>query len=136
MSTSNQRPAFRPASPAPSSATTAAPTPTAMMMLNTAHTSFGPSIAARFKYQQEIGQMMYTFGEVRHSPAETTQLIEDIVRQQMIETLIQAAQLARRRGSRYFSHEDLLFLIRRDSLKVARLTAYLRLVFSFLFAML
>jgi transcription initiation protein SPT3 len=61
---------------------------------------------------------MYTFGEVRHPLPETTALIEDITRSQMIELLIQVAGIARRRGSRHFNHEDLIFLIRRDRMKV------------------
>ena len=76
-------------------------------------------------FQTEIAQMMHTFGEIRHPIQETTQLVEDIVRSQMAELVIQGAQISRRRSSRYLSHEDLIFLIRRDRMKVGRLTAYL-----------
>ena len=80
---------------------------------------------ARFKYQAEIEAMMFTVGEVRHALAETTQLMESILREQMQELLVRAAGVARRRGSRYLASEDIIFLIRRDRMKMARLTAYL-----------
>lgn len=81
--------------------------------------------SSKYEYQAELESMMYTFGEMRHPNIETVQIVESIIRSQMIETLIQASQLARKRGNRFFSHDDLLFLIRRDRLKVAHLTAYL-----------
>jgi transcription initiation protein SPT3 len=38
-----------------------------------------------YKYRQEISQMMYVSGETAEPPVETTSIIEDIVRQQVIE---------------------------------------------------
>ena len=40
---------------------------------------------AKYKYQSEIQQMMFVFGEVADPWPETTMLVEDIVRSQVIE---------------------------------------------------
>ncbi|KDR84134.1 hypothetical protein GALMADRAFT_699737 [Galerina marginata CBS 339.88] len=78
-----------------------------------------------YKYSQEISQMMFVFGEVQDPSIETVNLVEDIVRSQLIELIVQARALATRRGARYLSAEDLIFLIRHDRGKVNRLRTYL-----------
>ncbi|KIJ37441.1 hypothetical protein M422DRAFT_178076 [Sphaerobolus stellatus SS14] len=78
-----------------------------------------------YKYSQEISQMMFVFGEVQDPNPDTVNLVEDIVRSQVIELIIQARALANRRGARYLSAEDLIFLIRHDRGKVNRLRTYL-----------
>ncbi|KAJ8087097.1 Transcription initiation protein spt3 [Marasmius tenuissimus] len=78
-----------------------------------------------YKYTQEISQMMFVFGEVQDPNTETVNLVEDIVRSQLIELIVQAKALATRRGARYLSAEDLIFLIRHDRGKVNRLRTYL-----------
>ncbi|CAJ0836709.1 18695_t:CDS:2 [Entrophospora sp. SA101] len=80
---------------------------------------------SKYRYSSEIQQMMFVFGEVTEPLVETTQLVEDIVRSQVIEIIIQAAAQAAKRGSRYMSAEDLIFLIRHDRAKVNRLRTYL-----------
>ncbi|KAG1496041.1 hypothetical protein G6F47_006331 [Rhizopus delemar] len=76
-------------------------------------------------FQGEIQQMMFVFGEVSDPLQETTLLVEDIVRSQMIEIIIQAAAQASRRNSRHLSGEDLIFLMRHDRAKVNRLRSFL-----------
>ncbi|EEB92977.1 hypothetical protein MPER_08432 [Moniliophthora perniciosa FA553] len=112
-----------------------------------------------YKYATEISQMvmsviqdigignilirvqMFVFGEVQDPKTETVNLVEDIVRSQLIELvssciynpipkakvrqIVQARALAIRRGARYLSAEDLIFLIRHDRGKVNRLRTYL-----------
>jgi len=78
-----------------------------------------------FKYSQEISQMMFVFGEVQDPNLDTVNLVEDIVRSQLIELIVQARALATRRNARYLSAEDLIFLIRHDRGKVNRLRTYL-----------
>ncbi|KAI0068696.1 TFIID-domain-containing protein [Artomyces pyxidatus] len=78
-----------------------------------------------YKYQQEISQMMFVFGEIQEPQTETVNLVEDIIRSQLVELIIQARALATRRGARYLSAEDLIFLIRHDRAKVNRLRTYL-----------
>ncbi|KDQ64166.1 hypothetical protein JAAARDRAFT_201557 [Jaapia argillacea MUCL 33604] len=78
-----------------------------------------------YKYTQEISQMMFVFGEVQDPNIDTVNLVEDIVRSQLIELIVQARALATRRGARYLSAEDLIFLIRHDRGKVNRLRTYL-----------
>uniref|UniRef100_A0A665UNW5 SPT3 homolog, SAGA and STAGA complex component n=1 Tax=Echeneis naucrates TaxID=173247 RepID=A0A665UNW5_ECHNA len=52
--------------------------------------------------------------------------VEDIVHTQLITMLHQACEGAALRGSRVISAEDILFLMRRDKRKVARLLKYLQ----------
>jgi len=68
---------------------------------------------------------MFVFGEVQDPNTETVNLVEDIVRSQLIELIVQARGLAMRRGARFLSAEDLIFLIRHDRGKVNRLRTYL-----------
>lgn len=86
---------------------------------------------------------MFVFGEVQDPNPDTVNLVEDIVRGQLIELvscaalahklsvdditsqIVQARALATRRGARYLSAEDLIFLIRHDRGKVNRLRTYL-----------
>ncbi|KAJ2849282.1 Transcription initiation protein spt3 [Coemansia brasiliensis] len=68
---------------------------------------------------------MFVFGEIQDPLTETTMLIEDIVRSQVIEIIVLAAAQAQRRGSRFLAAEDFIFLIRHDRTKVLRLREYL-----------
>ncbi|RKP13288.1 transcription initiation factor IID, 18kD subunit-domain-containing protein [Piptocephalis cylindrospora] len=85
----------------------------------------GPRRLTRYLYQNEIAQMMFVFGETGNLSGETTMLVEDIVHAQVIELIIQAAGQSGRRGSRSISYEDILFIIRHDRVKVARLRNFL-----------
>lgn len=79
----------------------------------------------KYKYRIEIQQMMFVIGETNDPPTETTSLVEDIVRSQVIEMLLQATILAQKRGARSMATEDFIFLIRHDAAKVSRLKTYL-----------
>ncbi|PWN34925.1 TFIID-18kDa-domain-containing protein [Meira miltonrushii] len=68
---------------------------------------------------------MFVFGDIVDPHPDVLKLVEDIVRNQVIEMLLQSRALATRRSSRYLSPEDLLFLIRYDRAKVNRLRTYL-----------
>ena len=68
---------------------------------------------------------MFVSGESNDPPVETTSLIEDIVRGQVIEILTQSTRTANSRGSRSITPEDVIFLIRHDKAKVNRLRTYL-----------
>eukprot|EP00842_Homolaphlyctis_polyrhiza_P007044 jgi/Hompol1/929/HPOL_005469-RA len=69
--------------------------------------------------------MMFVFGEVREPLEETTQLVEEIVRAQMVRTIIQSISQAAKRGSKYLTVEDVIFLIRHDRHKTNRLRTFL-----------
>ncbi|KAK4126560.1 TFIID-18kDa-domain-containing protein [Parathielavia appendiculata] len=69
--------------------------------------------------------MMYVSGETGEPSVETTGIIEDIVRQQVIEILKSCTELAARRGSRSITINDLIFQIRDDAPKVSRLRTFL-----------
>lgn len=77
------------------------------------------------KYRQEIQMMMYVSGETVEPSAETTYLIEEIVREQVVEMLREATALANRRGSKSISIVDLIFQIRHNAAKVSRLKTFL-----------
>ncbi|KAI0596295.1 TFIID-18kDa-domain-containing protein [Biscogniauxia sp. FL1348] len=77
------------------------------------------------KYRQEIQQMMYVSGETGEPSIETTAMIEEIVRQQVIEMLRSCTELAARRGARTITINDLIFQIRDDAPKVSRLRTFL-----------
>ncbi|KLU82688.1 spt3 [Magnaporthiopsis poae ATCC 64411] len=79
----------------------------------------------QYKYRQEIQQMMYVSGETGEPSVETTGIIEEIVRQQVIEILRNCTELAARRGSRSITINDLIFQIRDDAAKVSRLRTFL-----------
>ncbi|KAG8865156.1 Transcription initiation protein spt3 [Tulasnella sp. 330] len=81
--------------------------------------------AKEYRYTTEISQMMFVFGEVADPLVETVNLVEDIVRSQVLEIVLQARQLASKRGVRNIAAEDLIFLIRYDRAKVNRLRTYL-----------
>ncbi|KAI6135121.1 TFIID-18kDa-domain-containing protein [Pisolithus croceorrhizus] len=81
--------------------------------------------ARDYKYTQEISQMMFVFGEIQDPNHETVNLVEDIVRSQLIELILQARALANRRNAKFITAEDLIFLIRHDRGKVNRLRTYL-----------
>lgn len=79
----------------------------------------------KYRYRTEVQQMMFVSGETNDPPVETTSLIEDIVRGQVIEILLQATKTAATRGTRSIAPEDVIFLIRHDRAKVIRLITYL-----------
>lgn len=70
-------------------------------------------------------QMMFVSGETGDPSPETTTMIEDIVREQVMQMLVRATELAARRGVRTISTDDLIFLIRNDKAKVSRLRTFL-----------
>ena len=79
----------------------------------------------KHKYRIEIQQMMFVSGESNDPPVETTSLIEDIVRGQVIEILLQSTRTAHKRGNKSILPEDIIFLMRHDKAKVNRLRTYL-----------
>ncbi|KAM8739320.1 transcription initiation protein SPT3 homolog isoform 1-T2 [Acanthopagrus schlegelii] len=82
--------------------------------------------ASRTSFIPELQSMMFALGDARRPLLETAALVEDIVHTQLITMLHQACEGASLRGSRVISAEDILFLMRRDKRKVARLLKYLQ----------
>ncbi|KAJ5407135.1 hypothetical protein N7465_008419 [Penicillium sp. CMV-2018d] len=76
-------------------------------------------------FTNDIVKMMFVSGETAEPSPETTTLIEEITRQQVIEILTRSTALATRRGVRSISTDDLIFLIRHDKAKVSRLRTFL-----------
>ncbi|XP_041865477.1 transcription initiation protein SPT3 homolog isoform X2 [Melanotaenia boesemani] len=82
--------------------------------------------ASRTSFIPELQSMMFALGDARRPLHETAALVEDIVHTQLITMLHQACEGAALRGSRVISAEDILFLMRRDKRKMARLLKYLQ----------
>jgi len=81
-------------------------------------------IKRKRQYTNEVQSMMFTFGDVRNGNIETLELVEDIVRQHVIELTRQAALLAQKRSAR-IGLEHLIFQIRRDVPKLNRVLEFL-----------
>uniref|UniRef100_H3CWV9 SPT3 homolog, SAGA and STAGA complex component n=1 Tax=Tetraodon nigroviridis TaxID=99883 RepID=H3CWV9_TETNG len=82
--------------------------------------------SSRTSFIPELQSMMFALGDARRPLQETAALVEDIVHTQLITMLHQACEGAVLRGSRVISAEDILFLMRKDKVKVARLLKYLQ----------
>lgn len=80
---------------------------------------------SKYKYRVEIQQMMFVLGEVIDLPIETVSVIEDIVRSQVIEIILQSTKTALARGTKSIIPEDIIFLMRDNVEKVNRLRTYL-----------
>ncbi|ERS99174.1 hypothetical protein HMPREF1624_04370 [Sporothrix schenckii ATCC 58251] len=103
-------------------------TPTGAYMQTTEmhYTAPMPNLARiRNDLRESIIQMMYVSGETGEPSLETLSIIEEIVRQQVIELLRSCTELAARRGSRSITINDLIFQIRHDAPKVSRLRTFL-----------
>ncbi|KAI9888464.1 MAG: Transcription initiation protein spt3 [Vezdaea aestivalis] len=89
----------------------------------------GPYDVSLEEFQSELTilfeQMMFVSGENGEVSVETTNMVEEIVRNQVIEILTQCHNLAIRRGVRTISTDDLFFVIRHNKGKVARLQSFL-----------
>ncbi|KAI4156136.1 MAG: hypothetical protein LQ340_000507 [Diploschistes diacapsis] len=79
----------------------------------------------RYLADDVFKQMMFVSGETGDPSPDATSMIEEIVRQQVVEILTQCNELAIRRGVRTISVVDLFFLIRKDAAKTSRLKDFL-----------
>jgi len=84
------------------------------------------SPAMRGSFVQEIQLMMHGFGDYHKPMAESAQVVEDIVHEQMAVIMMMAADVAQDRGNRFIGLEEILFLMRKDKMKLARLIKHLK----------
>jgi len=70
-------------------------------------------------------KMMYAFGDSRRPQLETSKVMEAVVMSQVTGIITKAAKVASSRGSKTLALEDILFLMRRNPVKVQRLVKYL-----------
>lgn len=73
----------------------------------------------------EIQSMMHGFGDAQMPLLESASLIETVVQQQQWAVISQAADVATMRGAKCIGPEDILFLLRKDRIKMHRLIKYL-----------
>lgn len=79
----------------------------------------------KMSFVTDIQLMMHGFGDCRRPLLETAAVIESIVHQQMTIFLHQATEIAEQRGTRIVGPEDILFVMRKDPLKLQRLVHYM-----------
>jgi len=78
-------------------------------------------------FVQEIQSMLYSFGDSRRPRLETAILVDDIVRQQLVEILLRATEASHLRGGNgVVGIEDVLFLLRKNPVKVQRFVKYFK----------
>lgn len=73
----------------------------------------------------DIQHMMHGLGDCRRPLHESAVLVEEITQQQMAALLHKACDVALMRGAKMIGVEDILFLIRRDKVKLSRLLRYM-----------
>ncbi|CAK9795691.1 Transcription initiation protein SPT3 homolog [Anthophora plagiata] len=82
-------------------------------------------------YTTEIRQMMHGFGDSSEPLIESAKIVEEVVLQQMRTIIKRACEVSERRGSLKkgisISAEDLIFLLRKDKIRLQRLMKYLEL---------
>lgn len=82
-------------------------------------------------YTAEIRQMMHGFGDSSEPLIESAKIIEEVILQQMRAIVRKACEVFERRAHSkkdiIISAEDLIFLLRKDKLKLQRLLKYLEL---------
>uniref|UniRef100_A0A3B3ZBD5 Uncharacterized protein n=1 Tax=Periophthalmus magnuspinnatus TaxID=409849 RepID=A0A3B3ZBD5_9GOBI len=82
--------------------------------------------ASKSSFIPELQSMMFALGDARRPLQETAALMEDVVHSQLVTLLHLTSEVATLRGSRVISAEDIIFVMRRDKRKVARLLKYLQ----------
>ncbi|KAG8672077.1 Transcription initiation protein spt3 [Fusarium poae] len=78
------------------------------------------------RYSNEIQQMMYVAGETQDVSVETLTMVEQIVHEQIRHLLSIANEIAGRRRKRTIDIDDIIFQIRHDTNRVARIQRLLR----------
>lgn len=74
---------------------------------------------------KDIQEMMFGLGDCSKPLESTAKIIEEVVLDQLSSILTQAEEISTRRNSKIISPQDLLFLMRNDTLKLQRLINYL-----------
>lgn len=82
-------------------------------------------------YTAEIRQMMHGFGDSSEPLVESAKIVEEVVLQQMRTIVKKACEVSYLRGNSkkgsHISAEDLIFLLRKDKVKLQRIIRYIEL---------
>ncbi|XP_042911238.1 transcription initiation protein SPT3 homolog isoform X4 [Parasteatoda tepidariorum] len=78
-------------------------------------------------FTREIRCIMHSFGDCKKPLWETVLYVEKILRQQMNLLLTKSSEVSHLRKGECISHEDLLFLLRNNKIKLKRLLRYLNI---------
>lgn len=85
---------------------------------------FGNDAIESTNFQKEISKMMHGFGDNPNPNAATVVLVENIVLQQLRSMLQEAQEYSTMRGAKSISNYDIIFLMRKNNLKLKRLHDY------------
>ncbi|XP_050393480.1 transcription initiation protein SPT3 homolog isoform X2 [Patella vulgata] len=77
-------------------------------------------------FTTEVQHMMHGFGDCKKPLHDSAFLVQDLVHKQMANLLQQAAEVASTRTSRFIGIEDIVFLMRKDKIKLRRLLRYMK----------
>ncbi|XP_075222013.1 transcription initiation protein SPT3 homolog isoform X2 [Lycorma delicatula] len=80
-----------------------------------------------FIFAKEIQMMMFGLGDSQNPLLATAQVIELVVKQQLTLLLYKADEVSKMRQSSNIELQDILFLMRKDKVKLKRLLQYLEL---------
>lgn len=76
-------------------------------------------------FTADIQSMMHGLGDYKRPLRESAVLIEDVVRQELLHIVRSAVDIALQRNSKFVGLEDILFIMRKDKMKLQRLIHYL-----------
>ena len=79
-----------------------------------------------YYFLQEIQHMLHGFGDSPRPVKETAELIEKIVKEQLIEIIRMLVDTSAKRDSNSIGIEDFLFLLRKSPVKLRRFCCYLQ----------
>ncbi|EGD74791.1 hypothetical protein PTSG_07024 [Salpingoeca rosetta] len=85
------------------------------------------AVADHYLYQEEVAQLMFQHGEVERLSDDARALIEDIARQHVILLAQECNAAAEVRGADQLDWSDIAFALRKDGVRLARLTQFVRL---------
>lgn len=71
-------------------------------------------------FQNEVRQMLYGFGDARQPRRDTSELVEDLLREYLTAVVQRCVETANIRGRKYPDVSDLRFLLRKDLRKLRR----------------
>ncbi|PSN34744.1 Transcription initiation protein SPT3 [Blattella germanica] len=98
-----------------------------MSNINTLEGSVVPEqpTTPKVSFVTEIQSMMHGFGDARRPLLESATLVENVVQQQLRTIIAKAADVSSMRGAKQIMPEDIVFLMRKDRVKLNRMLKYL-----------
>jgi hypothetical protein len=83
-------------------------------------------VQREYVFLDEIGKMMFSFGDVRNPLEESVKIIESYVKKQILSMLEKAEQVAILKETKIIDVQDVVFLFRKDTPKLTRIERFLK----------